>query len=98
MAFSVGLAFFLGKVGVDTMMQEALADKFRGRGFSLQDIAYNISWLLPAFILFLFVGENFGRVRLILVIAGAVFLAIAALIALAARRLPATGKEPARAK
>ncbi|MGH2710362.1 MAG: MFS transporter [Actinomycetota bacterium] len=93
MAFSVGLAFFLGKVGVDTMMQEALDDRFRGRGFSLQDIAYNISWLLPAFVLFLFVGENFGRVRPLLVIAGAVFLAIAALIALAARKLPATGKE-----
>ena len=93
MAFSVGLAFFLGKVGVDTMMQEALDDRFRGRGFSLQDIAYNISWLLPAFVLFLFVGENFDRVRTLLVIAGAVFLAIAALIALAARRLPATGKE-----
>jgi MFS family permease len=98
MAFSVGLAFFLGKVGVDTMMQEALDDRFRGRGFSLQDIAYNISWLLPAFVLFLFVGENFGRVRVVLVVAGAVFLVIALLIAFAARRLPATGKEPARAR
>jgi hypothetical protein len=99
MAFAVGLAFFLGKVGVDTMMQEALDDKFRGRGFSLQDIAYNISWLLPAFILFLFVGENFDRVRSLLIIGGVVFLAIALLIAFAARRLPSTtGKEsqPAR--
>ena len=97
MAFAVGLAFFLGKVGVDTMMQEALDDRFRGRGFSLQDIAYNLSWLLPAFLLFLFVGENFGRVRVILVAGGAFFLAVALLIALAARRLPAKGKEPARA-
>jgi sugar phosphate permease len=93
MAFAVGLAFFLGKVGVDTMMQEALDDRFRGRGFSLQDIAYNISWLLPAFVLYLFVGENFDRVRTLLVIGGAVFLTIAALIALAARKLPATGRE-----
>lgn len=97
MAFSVGLAFFLGKVGVDTMMQEALADRFRGRGFSLQDIAYNVSWLLPAFLLFLFVGENFDRVRLILVAAGATFLVIAGLIALASRKLPARGTEPAPA-
>lgn len=95
MAFSVGLAFFLGKVGVDTMMQEALDDRFRGRGFSLQDIAYNISWLLPAFVLYLFVGENFDKVRDLLVIAGVVFLAIALLIGFAARRLPATGKERA---
>jgi hypothetical protein len=93
MAFSVGLAFFLGKVGVDTMMQEALDDRFRGRGFSLQDIAYNISWLLPAFVLFLFVGENFDRVRILLVIAGVVFLVVALLIGFAARRLPVTGKE-----
>jgi sugar phosphate permease len=100
MAFSVGLAFFLGKVGVDTMMQEALADRFRGRGFSLQDIAYNLSWLLPAFLLFLFVGEEFDRVRILLVVAGVFFLLIAGLIALAARRLsPATArKEPARAR
>ncbi len=97
MAFSVGLAFFLGKVGVDTMMQEALDDRFRGRGFSLQDIAYNISWLLPAFVLYLFVGENFDRVRILLVIAGVVFLAVALLIGFAARRLPVTGKEPTRA-
>ena len=93
MAFAVGLAFFLGKVGVDTMMQEALDDRFRGRGFSLQDIAYNISWLLPALMLFLFVGENFDRVRTLLVIAGVVFLVVAVLIALAARRLPAREKE-----
>lgn len=98
MAFAVGLAFFLGKVGVDTMMQEALADRFRGRGFSLQDIAYNLSWLIPAFVLFLFVGEDFGRVRLLLVIAGIVFLAIALLIAAASRRLPATGTEPAQVR
>lgn len=99
MAFAVGLAFFLGKVGVDTMMQQALADRFRGRGFSLQDIAYNLSWLIPAFILFLFVGEEIERVRVLLVVAGVVFLAIAGLIALAARRLPAVteGTEPARA-
>jgi hypothetical protein len=97
MAFSVGLAFFLGKVGVDTMMQQALADRFRGRGFSLQDIAYNLSWLIPAFVLFLVLTEDTARI--LLVTAGVVFLVIAALIALAARRLPAaTGTEPARAR
>jgi sugar phosphate permease len=97
MAFSVGLAFFLGKVGVDTMMQQALADRFRGRGFSLQDIAYNLSWLIPAFVLFLALTEDTARI--LLVTAGVVFLVIATVIAFAARRLPAaTGTEPARAR
>jgi sugar phosphate permease len=86
MAFSVGLAFFLGKVGVDTMMQEALSDRFRGRGFSLQDIAYNLSWLIPAFVLFLFLTE--GTARIVLVSSGVVFLLIALVIGGVARRLP----------
>ncbi|HWC32253.1 MAG TPA: MFS transporter, partial [Actinomycetota bacterium] len=43
-AFSVGLSFFLGKIGVDTLMQQGLADAFRGRGFSFQDAVYNLSW------------------------------------------------------
>jgi hypothetical protein len=97
MAFSVGLAFFLGKVGVDTMMQEALSDRFRGRGFSLQDIAYNLSWLIPAFVLYLALSQDTARI--LLLVAGVVFLVIAGLIALAARRLPAaTGTEPQRAR
>ena len=87
MAFAVGLAFFLGKVGVDTMMQQALADRFRGRGFSLQDIAYNLSWLLPAVILFLFLRQDTARI--VLIAAGVVFLVIALVIAAAARKIPA---------
>jgi hypothetical protein len=93
MAFSVGLGFFLGKVGVDTMMQQALSDQFRGRGFSLQDIAYNLSWVIPALVLFLLLTEDSARI--LLVAAGLVFLVIAVLIALAARRLPAPTAERA---
>lgn len=88
MAFTVGVSFFLGKVGVDTMMQEALADSFRGRGFSLQDIAYNFSWILPALVLFLFLSPSVART--LMIIAGLVFLVMAVLIAAWARRIPAT--------
>jgi inner membrane protein involved in colicin E2 resistance len=86
----VGLSFFLGKVGVDTMMQQALADRFRGRGFSLQDIVYNVSWIIPAFVLFLLLTP--ARARALLIGAGVVFLALAALIALWARRVPAEAR------
>src|ERR687892_361720 len=94
MAFTVGISFFLGKVGVDTMMQEALADSYRGRGFSLQDIAYNFSWIIPALVLFLFLTPAVART--LMIAAGVTFLALAVLIALWARRVPATS-EPARA-
>ncbi|MGH2675704.1 MAG: MFS transporter, partial [Actinomycetota bacterium] len=97
MAFTVGVSFFLGKVGVDTMMQQALADSFRGRGFSLQDIAYNLSWILPALVLFLFLTP--AGARTLMIGAGVVFLVLAVLIGLWARRVPDTATaEPERAR
>jgi len=90
MAFAVGVSFFLGKVGVDTMMQQALADRFRGRGFSLQDIAYNLSWVIPALVLFLLLTPD--RARSILIGAGLLFLTLAVAIALWARRVPAEAR------
>jgi hypothetical protein len=97
MAFTVGMSFFLGKVGVDTMMQEALADAFRGRGFSLQDVAYNFSWIIPALVLFLFLTPAVART--LMIGAGVIFLLLAVLIGLWARRVPETASpEPARAR
>ena len=96
MAFSVGVSFFLGKVGVDTMMQEALSDSFRGRGFSLQDIGYNFSWIIPALVLFLFLSADTARV--LMVVAGGVFLLLAALLAGWARRVRRTDPEAADAE
>ena len=96
MAFAVGLSFFLGKVGVDTMMQEALSDSFRGRGFSLQDIAYNFSWIIPATILFLFLSQDAARV--VMIAAGVVFLGLAVLLRLWARSVRRTDPEAADAE
>jgi hypothetical protein len=96
MAFAVGVSFFLGKIGVDTMMQEALSDSFRGRGFSLQDIAYNFSWIIPALVLFLFLSRDVARI--LMVSAGAVFLLFAVLLGLWARTVRRTDPEAADAE
>jgi Major Facilitator Superfamily len=96
MAFAVGISFFLGKVGVDTMMQEALSDSFRGRGFSLQDIAYNFSWIIPALVLFLFLSRDAARI--LMVAAGAVFLLLAVVLGLWGRRVRRTDPEAADAE
>jgi hypothetical protein len=93
-AFLVGLGFFLGKIAVDTLMQQSLADGFRGRGFGLQDLAYNLSWILPALVLS--AAWTQGSARSVLVAAGLVFLATAMGIGLWARRIGAP-PEPAPA-
>ena len=48
LTFFLGFGFFLGKISLDTMVQEALGDDFRGRAFSLYDIAYNMAWVVAA--------------------------------------------------
>jgi MFS family permease len=48
LAFVLGMGFFLAKISLDTMVQEALGDDFRGRAFSLYDIAYNLAWVVAA--------------------------------------------------
>ena len=92
-AFAVGFGFFLGKVAVDTMMQESLADQFRGRGFSLQDVVYNLSWVLPSLLLVLLFEE--GRVRILLVIAGLAFAGVGLLLGAWARGIREPSRTPA---
>ncbi|MFN2586763.1 MAG: MFS transporter [Actinomycetota bacterium] len=48
LAFFLGLGFFLAKISLDSLVQEALGADFRGRAFSLYDIAYNVAWVLAA--------------------------------------------------
>lgn len=76
--FFVGLGFFLVKVSADVMTQRALPDDFRGRAYALFDIAYALSYALPALVLW--VAANAG-IPLKLVVAGAGVLAF--LLALA---------------
>lgn len=77
--------FFIGKISADTIVQQVMPDDFRGRAFALFDIAYNLGFIVPAFILFLVWADD--RVRLILVASGAVFLALTAALAVWARRI-----------
>ncbi len=73
--------FFLGKISADTIMQQSMPDDFRGRAFALFDIAYNLGFIIPALILsFLWVEGDALRTRAILMVSGAVFLALTMLI------------------
>lgn len=59
LTFFLGFGFFLGKISLDTMVQEALGDDFRGRAFSLYDIAYNLAWVIAALVLNIFWSPDF---------------------------------------
>ena len=79
LTFFLGFGFFLAKISLDTLVQEALGDDFRGRAFSLYDIAYNLAWVIAAAVLK--VGWSPGdRGRLIAAV-GIVFLIGTAAIA-----------------
>ena len=84
LTFGLGFGFFLAKISLDTMVQQALGDDFRGRAFSLYDIAYNLAWVVAAGAMKLFwTEENQG---LLVAGMGVVFLAGMALIAAWFRR------------
>ncbi len=88
MLFVGFFAFFVGKISADTIVQQAMPDDFRGRAFALFDIAYNLGFIVPALILsIVWVENDAGRTRLILVASGAVFLVLTAVIAAWARRV-----------
>jgi MFS family permease len=81
-------AFFLGKISADTITQQAMPDDFRGRAFALYDIAYNLGFIVPAAILsVIWIEDDVTRTRAILVVSGAIFLVLTALMAAWARRI-----------
>lgn len=47
-SFAVGLTFAWKKVPIDTMIQEAVPDAYRGRVFAVYDVAYNLSRVVAA--------------------------------------------------
>jgi len=49
-SFFVGLTFAWKKVPVDTLVQEAIPDGYRGRVFAVYDVAYNLSRVVAAFL------------------------------------------------
>jgi len=86
--FTGFFTFFLGKISADTIMQQAMPDDFRGRAFALFDIAYNLGFIFPALILYVvWVDDDPGRVRAILIGSGLVFLGLTAVVGAWAKRI-----------
>jgi Major Facilitator Superfamily len=81
-------SFFLGKISADTITQQSMPDDFRGRAFALFDIAYNLGFIVPAFILsIVWIEDDASRTRIILMVSGVIFLVLTALVASWARRV-----------
>lgn len=49
-SFAIGLTFAWKKIPVDTLVQEAVPDGYRGRVFAVYDVAYNLSRVVAAFL------------------------------------------------
>lgn len=76
LTFLGGLGGFIAKVSVDTLLQAALPDDFRGRGFAIYDVIYNLA-SVGAAALVLFAEDD---LRIFLIAAGSVTLAFAWLL------------------
>lgn len=72
LVFFLGFGFFLAKISLDTMVQEALGDDFRGRAFSLYDISYNLAWVVAATLMKLWWTDSAQGA--LIAISGVVFL------------------------
>lgn len=49
-SFAIGLTFAWKKIPIDTMVQEAIPDGYRGRVFAVYDVAYNLSRVVASFL------------------------------------------------
>ena len=50
LSFTLGMSFAWRKVTVDTIVQQAVPDRFRGRSFAIYDIAYSMARVLAALV------------------------------------------------
>lgn len=74
LTFFGGYGGFITKVAVDAQLQEVLPDRYRGRGFALYDILYNLASVVAGVTMF---GFQDVALRPLLVISGGVSFAIA---------------------
>jgi Major Facilitator Superfamily len=77
-----GYGSFLTKVSVDSQVQEALPDLYRGRAFALYDILYNVAGVAAGSIVVLFQGAS---IRSLLIGVGICNLLVTAGVAAAMR-------------
>jgi hypothetical protein len=77
-SFALGLTFAWRKVSVDTLVQEAIPDRYRGRVFAAYDLTYSMARVLAAAVAVVIIPHL--STGWILGIAGAVYLAWAPLV------------------
>ncbi|MGN6332905.1 MAG: MFS transporter [Motilibacteraceae bacterium] len=85
-AFVIGVAAQGSKICVDTIVQESVADAYRGRVFSFYDVLFNISFVGAAAFAALLLPSS-GASRLVYGIVAVVYLATAAVYSQASRRV-----------
>jgi predicted MFS family arabinose efflux permease len=85
-SFVVGLAFAWKKIPTDTIVQESLPDGYRGRVFSVYDVAYNLARIVAAIVAVPLVPAVGTDLSVILV--GLVFLAWAPVLPVWLRGVP----------
>jgi MFS family permease len=84
-AFFLGFAAQASKICVDTLVQEAIDDDFRGRVFSFYDTLFNLSFVSAALAAAVLLPPN-GKSYAVVAIVAAGYAVTAALYALATRR------------
>jgi hypothetical protein len=78
-----GFGGFITKVSVDSQVQAALPDSYRGRAFALYDILYNLASVVAGVVIVLAEGVPY---RALLVAVGLFNLAVVPLFAIVMRR------------
>jgi MFS family permease len=85
-SFAVGLTFAWKKIPVDTMVQEAVPDGYRGRVFAVYDVAYNLSRVVASFLAIPMLAA-FGEAGSVAIV-GIVFLLWSPVLPRAIGRIP----------
>ena len=83
LTFLGGYGGFITKVAADAELQEALPDEFRGRGFALYDILYNLATVVAAVVI---LASDSFRLRGVLAVTGLVTLVLGAVLVVALQR------------
>ena len=83
-SFFLGVGFAWKKVPIDTMVQTAVADRYRGRVFAVYDVAQNLARVLAALLAIAVVDEPHAGVEVAVI--GAAFVLFAPVLPLWLRR------------
>jgi MFS family permease len=87
-AFFAGVSFSFAKIPVDTMVQEALPDEFRGRAFAAYDMLYNVARIVGTAAAAACITAGAGETAIVFV-GAVIYLTLAFVAAIAAVRLRA---------